>query len=258
MSVETVLSIVEAANGGVVTRIVQMTAAESTALQVSAWIQRLQYLQRWGMHTYIKDMAASFIGRQAAFQTAMAQLAAQETAATLAASNAAAAAAQGTLVAGVGTTIAAVTIPIVAMVAVAVALGAPYYQAREEARKEEYASGFAQGFITGLLKWELRFTIDRLWDNAVSKNAFDEQMPTIRANAHNKGLLEGRMAGLAIADDVKKRYLLGLRMLTTTSQEGWTPRSDDWAERMRARKVQVGYVIDLAAAARRHGVIKQG
>jgi hypothetical protein len=210
------------------------------------------------VQAYIKDMAASFIGRQAAFQTAMAQLAAQETAATLAASNAAAAAAEGTLVAGAGTTVAAVTIPVIAMIAVGVALGAPYYQAREEAKKEEYASGFARGFITGLLKWQLRFMIDRLWDNAVSKNAFDEQMPTIRANAHNKALLEGRAAGLAIADPVKKRFLLALRMLTTTSTSGWNARSDDWAERMRARKVQVDYVIDLAVAARKHGVIKQG
>ena len=123
MSVETVLSIVESPAGGVVTRVVEMTAAEASAFHVARWIERLRFLQQWGMQTYIKDMAASFIGRQAAFQTAMAQLAAQETAATLAASNAAAAAAEGTLIAGAGTTVAAVTIPVVAMVAVAVALG---------------------------------------------------------------------------------------------------------------------------------------
>ena len=49
-----------------------------------------------------------------------------------------------------------------------------------------------------------------------------------------------------------------MRMLTTTSTSGWNPRSEDWAERMRARKVQVDYIIDLAVAARKHGVIKQG
>jgi hypothetical protein len=39
------------------------------------------------------------------------------------------------------------------------------------------------------------------------------------------------------------------------SKAGWTPRSDDWMERMRARLVQISYVIDLAGAGRKHGMV---
>jgi hypothetical protein len=91
----------------------------------------------------------------------------------------------------------------------------------------------------------------------VGKNRFDALMPTIRATAHSKGLLEGRLAGLAKDDQEKKTYLLGLHKVTTTSKAGWSSRSNDWAERMRARQVQISYVIDLAAAARRYAMIKQ-
>jgi len=33
--------------------------------------------------------------------------------------------------------------------------------------------------------------------------------------------------------------------------------SDDWQERMRARQVQLSYVIELATAAGRNGILKQ-
>ena len=121
--------------------------------------------------------------------------------------------------------------------------------------KEGYASGFSKGFITGLLQWELRFTIDRFWDNAVGKNGFDESLPAIRAASQNNGLIKGRLAGLAKDDGEKKRYLLGLHKLTTTSKAGWTSRNDDWMEKMRARQVQISYVIDLQAAALKSGLI---
>lgn len=75
-----------------------------------------------------------------------------------------------------------------AVVAVQVALGSGYYLARQQARKDEYASGFSKGLIMGLPQWELRFVIDRFWDNAVAKDAWDEEMPAIRANAHSTGL----------------------------------------------------------------------
>src|SRR5215208_2942959 len=258
MSFETVVSIVESAVGGVTTTVTPMTQAEYVAFMTPRWIARLQMLQRYGMHGYIEELAASFIGRGAAFQSAMAQMAAQEAAVTAAAADAAAVAAEGTLVAGAGTTVAAIAVPVVAMVAVGVALGAPYYQARQEAKEEGYASGFSHGFVCGLLKWPLHNTINLFWDNAVSRNPFDELLPTIRANAHNKGLLKGRLAGLAQPDRQKKAYLKGLHRLTTTSKAGWSARSDDWQERMRARQVQLSYVIELATAARRNGILKQG
>ncbi len=221
------------------------------------WLQRIKVLRmdspRW-LARY-----GAMMPKDVAFHSAMGKLAAEEAAVThaarMAAANAAASAAEGTLVAGVGTTVAAVVIPVVAMVAVQVALGAPYYQAREQARKEEFAIGFARGFITGLLKWELRFTIDRFWDNAVGRNGFDDDMPRIRAKAHNEGLLAGRVAGLAKNDNEKKAYLSGLKMLTSASTDGWTSRSDNWNERMRARRVQIDYVIDLSAAARKQGIV---
>ena len=227
----------------------------------AAWVERIRYLRMMGMDTYIETLAANS-AKNVAFNSAMGKIAAEEAmaahAAEIAAADATATAAEGTLVAGAGTTAAAIALPVIAMAAVGVALGAPYYQARQEAMKEGYASGFSKGFITGLLRWELRFTIDRFWDNAVNKNGFDEALPTIRANSHNKGLLEGRVAGLAKTDGEKKAYLLGLHKLVKTSQAGWTPRSDDWMERMRARQVQISYVIDLATAATKHGLISQG
>jgi hypothetical protein len=275
--IETVVSIVPSSTGGgVASELLSMSYAEWLAWarqrgamaffrnlpqQTAAWVTRLRYLQSMGMNSYISEMAGSFVGRSVAFQSALGKIAAEEAfvahSARIAAANAAATAAEGTLVAGAGTTAAAVILPVVALVAVGVALGAPYYQAREEAKKEGYASGFSKGFITGLLKWELRFTIDRFWDNAVAKNGFDEAIPGIRAGAHNRGLLKGRMAGLAKGDDEKKRYLKGLRMLTKTSTAGWTSRSDDWMEQMRARQVQISFVIDLAAAASKHKVLSE-
>lgn len=275
MAVETVLSIVESSAGeGVVTRILSMSSAEYATFirqraasrffqdiprQIAAWATRLRQLKAAGDLLYLKDLAQLYQG-SFAYQSAVAKLAAEEAmvshAARIAAANAAASAAEGTLVAGAGTTAAAVILPVVAMVAVGVALGAPYYEARERAKKEGYQSGFAKGFITGLLNWELRFTIDRFWDNAVGRNGFDESMPAIKAAAHNLGLIEGRLAGLAKDDGEKKKYLVGLRMLTRTSTAGWLPRSDDWRERMRARQVQLSYVIDLTGAAVRHGLLK--
>lgn len=275
MSLEAVVSIVEsAAQGGGVTAILikhsspayQALLKHRWAMEffknfpkfTANWVTRIQFLQRTGSLVQLAQLVRA--PTSIYFEAAMAKLAAEEAfvthAARMAAANAAATAAEGTLVAGAGTTAAAVILPVVAMAAVGVALGAPYYQAREQAKKEEYASGFAKGFITGILQWEVRFTIDRFWDNTVSRHGFDDMMPTIRAAAQNKGLLEGRIAGLAKTDHEKKQYLNGLRKLTKTSTTGWNPQTDDWRERMRARQVQISYVIDLATAAMKHGVIQ--
>ena len=277
MSVETVLSIVESGSGdSAFVELLEMSAAEYQAYarargamfffqnisqQTAAWVSRIRYLRAMGMDGYIETLAAN-AGKNVAFHSAMGQIAAEEALVThsaeIAALNAEAAAAEGTLVAGAGTTALAIGLPVIAMAAVAVALGAPYYQARQEAKREGYASGFSKGFITGLLRWETRFTIDRFWDPALNQNGFDELLPTIRANAHNTGLLKGRVAGLAWTDSEKKIFLTGLHKLVKTSQAGWLPRSDDWMERMRARQVQISFVIDLATAATKRGLIKEG
>lgn len=224
----------------------------------NGWVQRIQYV-RQAVPEYLQALVRNGRGG-IAFDAAMARMTAQEAfvshAARMAALDAAAAASEGTLVAGVGTTVAVVVVPVVAMIAVQFALGAPYYQAREQARKEGYAIGFAKGFITGLLKWELRFTVDRFWDEAVAKNPYDEDLPKIRANAHNQALIHGRVAGLAKKDADKKNYLLGLRKLTHTSTAGWAPKSDNWLERQQSRQVQVSYVIALAGAAVKHRVVE--
>ena len=257
MSFETVVSIVEFAvgvGGGAAATTRAMTAAEHLAFMMPRWIERIRFLRAYGEYEYIAGLLKWSRGAQAA----VAHIAAQEAAVATAAANASAVAAEGTLIAGAGTTAAAVVVPVLALAAVGLALGAPYYQAREEARKEGYASGFSKGFICGLLKWPMRNTIDLFWDNAVQKNPFDEALPTIRASSHNTGLLKGRLGGLAMSDSQKKQYLRALRTLTVVSSAGWSARSDDWMEQMRARQVQLGYVIDLAAAAVRHGILKQG
>jgi hypothetical protein len=206
-----------------------------------------------GWFTRLTEMANSVWGLKdpVAYQRALAWLTASEQAV----------AAEGTLVGGAGATAGAaatIMLPVVSMAGVFVLLGGGYYQAREQAKEEGYASGFAKGFITGLLKWEVRFTMERFVDKAGGwQAAFDEMVPILRAKAHNMGLMLGHMAGFAKNDQAKKTHLLGLHKLTTTSKAGWLPRYDDEAERLRARLVQITYVIELAAAARKHGLIKQ-
>jgi hypothetical protein len=274
MLAETVISIIETSTSdAIISRFLGMTAAEyaayaktqaahaffrNVAADTAAWVARIRKFKLAQDVMYLKYLVESF-SYDFAFQSAMAKLAAEEAfvahSARIAALNAAAAAAEGTLVVGTGTIVVVAVVPVVAMVAVAAALGAPYYQARQAAKKEEYASGFARGFVTGLLQWEARFTIDRFWDNGFGKNGFDESMPALRAAAHNEGLIKGRVAGLAKNDQEKKAYLKGLAKLSKASSSGWNSKSNDPAERMRARRVQIGYVIDLAAAARKHGIV---
>src|SRR5437870_860054 len=120
--VETVVSIVESSVGEVTTKFAPFDEAKYLVSATAAWVARIQFLRTYGMYAYIEDLAASFIGRNAAFQAAMAQFAAREAAAqaaTVAAADAAATAAEGTLVAGAGTTAAAIVVPVVAMAAVA-------------------------------------------------------------------------------------------------------------------------------------------
>jgi hypothetical protein len=259
MSLPTVVSIIESVvlpGAGVVQSVKAVTlgASELAAMREAArfeqavvnWISRIQSaraLNPAGAHLW-----EFTFGHHTAFQQALSRVAAQE------AFLKAGARAVTPLASSIGVA-AGVILPVVGMVAVQVALGAGYYEAREKAKKEGYATGFARGFITGLLAWELRFTIDRFWDNAVAQNAFDESIPGIQANAHNRGLVEGRIAAIAKTETERKEYLRGLYKLTVVSKAGWTSRSNDWMEQMRARRVQIDYVIDLSTAAKKHGIV---
>lgn len=274
MAVETVLSIIETASGeGVASELLSMSYAEWLAYarargaqafftnipqQTTAWLARIRYLRMMGYgEAYITAIGEGMGASNVAFHSAMGKMAAEEAYVAHTAAMAQATAAEGTLMAGAGTTVACIVLPVVALVAVGLALGAPYAQAREEAKKKGYESGFSKGFVTGLLEWELRITIERFWDNALDKNGFYDELPKIRANSHNNGLIKGRAAGLAKAGPEKKSYLKGLRKLGKTSSVGWLPRSDHWMEKARARNVQISYVIDMAGAATKYGLIKQ-
>jgi len=274
MSFETVLSIAE--SGAEETTISHLIAAypasgaaHRAALEffrslpgaTERWVARIGYLRSAGMDGYIAELGSSTLaGQDVAFQSALGKIAANEAtvshAASIAEANAAASAAEGTLTAGAGTTTAAIVLPAISVIAVSMALGAPVYQAREEARKEGYITGFATGFVTGLLDWDLRFTISRFWDQAARHNPVDGQMPIIRAHSYNQGLIKGRIAGLAKAPNEKRAYLRGLRRLAHPSSAGWQPRSDNWMEKARARQVQISYVIDLMGAAVRSRLIR--
>lgn len=271
--VETILSIVESASGdGLTSELLSMSYAEWLAWarargaqrffatigeQTATWVSRIRYLRAAGYgEAYITAIGEGIGSKFVGFHSAMGKLAAEEAYLTHSALMAEAAAAEGTLVVGTATVTVVAVMPIVALVAVGMALGAPYYQARKEAEKEGFMSGFSKGFITGLLEWELRFTIDRFWDNALSKNSFYEDLPKIRAASHNNGLIQGRVAGLAKTPSERKQYLKGLRWLTKTSTSGWLSRSDDWMEKARARNVQISYVIDLAGTAVKHRLLR--
>ncbi len=142
-------------------------------------------------------------------------------------------------------------VPIVTAVGVWVALGSGYYQAREALKKEETMSGFSQGIVMGLLDWR--------WNNVVSLfrrphlniNAFDSEMDSIRVNSYHEGLKKGFLAGTILPKEAKKTFSKALRKAgNVTGPKEW---SRDWDV---ARNQQVSYVIEMAAAGRRYGLIK--
>ncbi len=171
------------------------------------------------------------------------------------------AAARGTSVAatisgaaGLATTLG---IPLVVAAGTWVMLGAGYYQARQEVRQKGFMSGFSQGFVMGVLNWG--------WHHAVSlfakrfvirKNAFDPVMDREEALGYNEGLIKGWAAGAGVPrrfmrdKDVRKAYRIALRRLADRRDTGpWSTNEDE------ARLQQSGYVIELAAAGVRHGLI---
>jgi hypothetical protein len=150
----------------------------------------------------------------------------------------------------------AVVVPAVIFSAVLTALGVGYYQAHEAARKEEGVSGFSHGFVMGLLGWEWRHVKERFTRQFFRMNHYDEAMDVIRVNAYRQGLLGGFLTGLVFPAGAKKEYLRKIREGAGALAAGWSARSEQWEERMRAQRVQINYVIDLAVSARKKGIVK--
>ena len=153
-------------------------------------------------------------------------------------------------------------IPLVAAAGVWVMLGSGYYAARKEVKRRGFMSGFSHGFTTGVLKWK--------WDHAVSvfakpfvirKNAFAPSLDREEALSYNEGLIKGWAAGEGVWEsfydksqdkviDKKQSYRIALRKLAGRRDSGSWSRDPD-----RARLQQSSYVIELAGAGIKHGLI---
>jgi hypothetical protein len=153
-------------------------------------------------------------------------------------------------------------VPLVAAVGVWVMLGSGYYQARKEIRRKGFMSGFSQGFTMGVLKWDWHQAVQRFAKRfVIRRNAFDSVMDREEALGYNEGLIKGWAAGSAVWEkyydarlgkvvDKKKAYRIALRRLADRHDSSpWSANED------MARLQQVDYVINLAAAGLKHGLI---
>lgn len=136
--------------------------------------------------------------------------------------------------------IAAGALPIITMVGVFVALGAPYFEVRKIVEQEESSSGFSQGFITGLLGWKFgqvaslfgRWGVLRIYQT-------DEALNVIRVNAYNTSLKGGYIFGTILPDSKQAAILKGLRKAARHPTTGTWTRND-----------QISFVIALATIVR--------
>ena len=157
----------------------------------------------------------------------------------------------GASVAGAGGLALTAGVPLVVAAGVWVMLGSGYYQARAQAKRKGVISGFAQGFTMGVLKWEWSHAVSRFGRRyVVNPNAFDPIASKEETVGYNEGLVAGFAAGRATPDPMKKKFRIVLRRLARRTDSGDWSRNDD-----AARLQQVSYVIDLAGAAVRSGLI---
>ena len=157
----------------------------------------------------------------------------------------------GTAMVG-GGAIAAGALPVIFQAGVFVALGAPYYQARELAKEQNTKSGFAQGFVMGVLNWEWGHAVSRFGRRYLRINPNDPEMDRIRVVHYNAGLKSGFAAGAALPEDARKQYRIKFREAAGRADAGeWSENADQ------ARLQQVDYVIALAGAALKHKLIKE-
>jgi Domain of unknown function (DUF4157) len=146
------------------------------------------------------------------------------------------------LAGGGGAIAAAVAVPVIAVVAEFVALGAGYAEAREAVSEENTISGFSQGFVMGLLGWEWSQVVDRFGRSFVLRtNTFYEELDVVRDGAYNSGLKAGYAVGHRLPYNERKAYLKAIRVFAgPRGSKTWT------------RRDQISYVIDLSAIARLH------
>jgi hypothetical protein len=138
-------------------------------------------------------------------------------------------------------------------VGVWVALGSGYYEARQIAQQKGALSGFSHGFVAGILKWTWPQLRDRFGIRSAGKNPWDQGVAVAEAKGYNNGLKTGFGMGNAVPDDAKKAYRIQLRKLTRIHGSGpWSQNADE------AYLQQRNYLIDLAAAGVRYGVIRAG
>ena len=131
------------------------------------------------------------------------------------------------------------------------ALGAPYYQAIERARERGFLSGFSQGFTTGVLNWQWPQAASRFgMRRVIPRNHFVPQADRVEAVAHNEGLFIGYALGMGGTAEGKKAFRIALRKLAArTDNAAWSQNADE------ARLQQIDYVISLASAGVKHGLI---
>ncbi len=145
--------------------------------------------------------------------------------------------------------VAAGTLPVITAVGVWIALGSGYAQARNAVRVENSMSGFSQGFVCGLSRWTIRQTLDKFRRPVLKINSFDQAADDIRVDAYHDGLYSGFAAGTVMPIEGKQSYLKKMRELAGIAQ----PSADAWRNN---RLIQIDYIIKLAAAGRRNGLIK--
>src|SRR5262245_25413782 len=132
-----------------------------------------------------------------------------------------------------------------------------YQRAREIVQEDEFMSGASQGFVMGLLDWEWHTVVIRFGRfRHFQIYKMDEGLNYIRVHAYNRGLAAGYSRGKAMSAEEKKAWLKEIRRLAGVhgNPAGWKASSGDTLERQRAQRVQINYVIDLAAAVRKHGI----
>ena len=76
-------------------------------------------------------------------------------------------------------------------------------------------------------------------------------MDSIRVNSYHDGLKRGFLAGTVLGEDAKKAYRSKIRNAGNVHGPKEWSRDDDVK-----RNQQISYVIEMAGAARRYGIIK--
>jgi hypothetical protein len=138
-------------------------------------------------------------------------------------------------------------VPVATWIGVFAAMGAPYLEAKAVVTHEKFQSGFSQGFVCGILKWEWSHATSRFGKySAGPANPFDATLSVMAANSYNDGLKAGFTHANLLKEDARKALLYRLKSLSPHSSPGNWDRRD-----------QVAYVVELAAAGRRHQVFRR-